>query len=160
MTTVLMLILSAAPAPKFDQLAPRPVFNTTALPAEALSSADRADNPSPSRFPGAASAGQNNEPAWLGVWSASWCGSCAQQATAADALAAEGYDVRTIDYDANQEAGRGWKITTLPTLSIYRGSEEVDRKVGLVPLGPLRAWIQNHNVRRRAPQLMVPLPGG
>lgn len=177
--TVAALILSAWPTlpqtpagwPKLPQatpVAPRAPHGTdahkTAIKAAAVqpgATATRHTAPLPTQPSAAGScAAAPAAVPWLGCWTARWCGPCAAQKQILAQLAAEGWDVRVIDFDEHANAGRGWRIASLPTLCVYRGGEELERHVGLADMPAVRRMLQRHCVHRVQPCVAPAVGGG
>jgi thiol-disulfide isomerase/thioredoxin len=68
---------------------------------------------------------------YLIIWSADWCPKCPQMQAIGNKLKAEGFDVFTLNFDANRETARRDKISGLPVAIVYTNSEEVKRIIGI-----------------------------
>ena len=88
-----------------------------------------------------------NESVSVVQFSAAWCGPCKSLKPIMDKLAVEYKDKANFYYadiedsainTASQAAIRG-----VPTVIIYRKGQEVDRKVGGVPEGNMREFLDN-----------------
>jgi thioredoxin 1 len=85
----------------------------------------------------------SERPVVLDFW-AEWCPHCPAMARALADLAPELGDrvlLATIDYDANPEVGRAYRIMSLPTLLVFRDGEVVGTIVGARPKSRLRQSI-------------------
>lgn len=70
---------------------------------------------------------------------AAWCDPCRALAPTVEKLAREGYRVSKVDIEAHPELTQHYRVSSLPTLVILRGGEEVARLVGLQSERTLRA---------------------
>ncbi|MHB8902457.1 MAG: thioredoxin family protein [Thermoguttaceae bacterium] len=77
------------------------------------------------------------------VFTSAWCGPCARVRPALDALEAEGVAVRRIDYDAEPALAATHRVTTLPTMIVLHQGVEIGRRVGVVPVEELRAFVRS-----------------
>ena len=75
------------------------------------------------------------------------CHFCAQQAPILEELAGEGYRVKLMDVGAHPEYWTQYNINGTPSLIAANG----DVQVGLTQIAELRAWLEKHNARIRAP---------
>ena len=74
-------------------------------------------------------------PVLVDCWAA-WCGPCRMLAPTIDALAKEAdgrYVVAKLDTDANQRTAAMYRISSIPTMLIFRDGQLVDQLVGLQP---------------------------
>lgn len=53
-------------------------------------------------------------------------------------------DFFKIDVNKNPAVAGRYGIRSVPTLIVFREGKAVDRHVGLMPLNPLKEWIENH----------------
>jgi thioredoxin 1 len=51
-----------------------------------------------------------------------------------------------IDVTKNPSAAMRYTISSVPTLVVFKKGTAVERQVGLIPLRPLRRWIESHLV--------------
>lgn len=71
---------------------------------------------------------------------ASWCGPCRAQAPIVEKLESEGQvDLVKVDVDACPELALEYGVSSIPTLILYDGGEEIDTLIGLTPLDELKA---------------------
>jgi thioredoxin 1 len=76
---------------------------------------------------------------------ATWCGPCKMMAPVLDAFAGEyagKIKFAKVDVDNNGELAMKYQITGVPTLVIFKGGEQVDSIVGMVPPATLKARLQ------------------
>jgi thioredoxin 1 len=71
---------------------------------------------------------------------AAWCPPCRALAPAIDALAAERPDVvvAKLDVDAHPAVAERFRVSSIPTLLVFRDGQLAERSVGLVSLSQLR----------------------
>ncbi len=71
---------------------------------------------------------------------ASWCGPCKMLAPTIDKLA-EQYEgkaiVGKVDVDEEQALAMRFGVMSIPTLVYFKDGKEIDRKVGVQPIGAL-----------------------
>lgn len=86
---------------------------------------------------------ESDLPVVVDIWAA-WCGPCKAIAPILEHLATE-YAGRVkivkIDADANPETVTTAGVTSIPTLSFYRGGERVDMLIGAHPKPSIAAKI-------------------
>jgi thiol-disulfide isomerase/thioredoxin len=75
-------------------------------------------------------------------FSAKWCGPCQQMAPVVARLERDGLPIRAIDVDAQRDLAERFNVTSMPTFVLVVDGREVDRHVGMMDEGQLRAWIQ------------------
>jgi thioredoxin len=76
-----------------------------------------------------------DRPVLIDCWAA-WCGPCRMLAPTIDALAAESrgrYVVGKLDTDRNPRIAGEFRISSIPTLLIFKRGQLVDQLVGLQP---------------------------
>ena len=71
----------------------------------------------------------------LADFNAGWCGPCRAMKPMLDELAAANpaYKIVSIDIDAEDELADEYDVTSIPCLVVFKGGEEVNRSVGLIP---------------------------
>lgn len=85
-------------------------------------------------------------PVLLDCW-APWCGPCRTVGPVVDSLArAWGGKVRVakLNVDENPATVSRLGIQSIPTLVIFRGGRELDRKVGALPGPAIERWVASH----------------
>ena len=80
----------------------------------------------------------------LADFNATWCGPCRSMKPMLDELAAEnkGYKIVSIDIDENDELVEDYDVTSIPCLVVFKGGEEVNRSVGLIPKDAIAALVE------------------
>lgn len=63
---------------------------------------------------------------------ADWCGPCQMQMPIVDEVATE-HSVIKINIDQNPEIAKLYRVSTIPTLIVFKGEEEFQRFVGITP---------------------------
>lgn len=63
-------------------------------------------------------------------FTAKWCGPCQQMGPIVDRLHRQGYPVRKVDIDQNQELARKYNITSIPAFVLIVDGKVVERSVG------------------------------
>ena len=78
---------------------------------------------------------------------APWCGPCRMVAPVLEQLAGElGGQVRVgkINIDDNPEAASKYRVSSIPTMILFKDGKEVARTIGAQPKGALLALINAH----------------
>ena len=71
----------------------------------------------------------------LADFNAGWCGPCKAMKPMLDELAEgnEKYKIVSIDIDEEDELAEEYDVSSIPCLVVFKGGEEVNRSVGLIP---------------------------
>ena len=74
----------------------------------------------------------SDKPVFVDFW-ASWCGPCKMQAPIFDAVAEENEGVvfGKVNVDEEQELALAYGVSTIPTLILFKGGQQVTRLVGV-----------------------------
>jgi thioredoxin len=75
---------------------------------------------------------------------AAWCPPCRRLAPTLEALAAEyagKLTVVKVDVDESPELAARYGIQSIPTLILFRDGQVVDRRLGALPMGELRPFV-------------------
>jgi thioredoxin 1 len=75
---------------------------------------------------------------------ATWCPPCRRLAPTVDALATE-YEgrlsVAKVDVDESPELAQRYGIQSIPTLILFRDGQPVDQRLGALPMGELKGFV-------------------
>jgi thioredoxin 1 len=80
---------------------------------------------------------------------APWCGPCRMIAPVIETLAAEfkgRAKVGKLNVDDNPEVAARYRITSIPTLLVFRGGQIVDQRVGALPQTEMASLIERQLV--------------
>ena len=70
----------------------------------------------------------------LADFNAGWCGPCRAMKPMLDELAETAtYKIVSIDIDEEDELAEEYDVSSIPCLVVFKGGEEVNRSVGLIP---------------------------
>ena len=80
----------------------------------------------------------------LADFNAGWCGPCRAMKPMLDELAEgnPGYKIVSIDIDAEDELAEDYDVSSIPCLVVFKGGEEVNRSVGLIPKDAIAALVE------------------
>ena len=78
---------------------------------------------------------------------ATWCGPCRMIAPILEELSGT-YSGKVkfvkVDIDQASELATQYAVSGVPTLVMFKGGAEADRKVGALPKPALESWVANH----------------
>lgn len=83
-----------------------------------------------------------------------WCGPCQRVAPVVDRLQREGNSIRSIDIDQQPEIAQRFRVERVPTFILVVDGREVDRVVGMMTEGELRAML-NRIPAANPPEVVV-----
>jgi thioredoxin len=85
-------------------------------------------------------------PVVVDFW-AEWCGPCKQIAPSLEDIATElGAKVKIakLNIDENPELAAQFGVRSIPTLVLFKGGAEADRKIGAAPKTALAHWVNGN----------------
>ena len=89
---------------------------------------------------------KSDKPVLVDFW-ATWCGPCVAVAPILEGLATE-YDGRAVigklNVDENRQIPANYRITSIPTVLVFKGGQMVDGIVGARPKGQYQETIEKH----------------
>jgi len=79
----------------------------------------------------------------LADFNAGWCGPCKAMKPMLDELAeSAAYKIVSIDIDEEDELAEEYDVSSIPCLVVFKGGEEVNRSVGLIPKDAIAALVE------------------
>ena len=77
----------------------------------------------------------NSDKPVVADFNAGWCGPCRMMRPILDELAEEqdAYKIVSINIDDEDELADEYDVSSIPCLVVFKGGEEVNRSVGLIP---------------------------
>ena len=77
-------------------------------------------------------------------FNAGWCGPCRMLKPTLEALAASdpAFKIASVDVDAQDELAFDYGVSSIPCLVVFKGGEEVNRSVGLIPKDAIVALVE------------------
>ena len=77
----------------------------------------------------------NSEKPVLVDFNAAWCGPCRMLKPILDDIAAENdaFTVASVNIDDEDELAEEYGVSSIPCLVVFKGGQEADRSVGLIP---------------------------
>ena len=79
----------------------------------------------------------------LADFNAGWCGPCKAMKPMLDELAeTAAYKIVSIDIDEEDELAEEYDVSSIPCLVVFKGGEEVNRSVGLIPKDAIAALVE------------------
>ena len=80
---------------------------------------------------------------------AAWCPPCRRLAPTVEALAADykgRLSVAKVDVDGSPDLAQSYGVQSIPTLILFQGGREVDRRLGALAKDELRQFVDAHLV--------------
>lgn len=86
---------------------------------------------------------KSDKPVIVDFW-APWCGPCRALAPVLSALARENHLIKIVkvNVDDNQDVAQQYKVSSIPTLVMFKEGQESDRRIGVMNKTQLDAWIK------------------
>lgn len=66
-------------------------------------------------------------------FSASWCGPCQMLKPILEQVSDEGHTVYSVDVDENQQLAMQYRVSSVPTMIIFKDGQKMEESVGLIP---------------------------
>lgn len=88
---------------------------------------------------------KSEKPVVVDFW-AEWCGPCKMIAPALEEIANELGDkvtVAKVNIDDNPKTPAAYGVRGIPTLMLFKDGQVVAMKIGALPKGDLKAWIES-----------------
>lgn len=79
-------------------------------------------------------------------FTAKYCGACREMYPIIKQLQEEGYDITIIDIQKNKATAKKYNITSLPTIVVLQGKEEITRFTDVVSIDEIRKAIQQYRI--------------
>ena len=79
----------------------------------------------------------------LADFNAGWCGPCRAMKPMLEELSENAaYKIVSIDIDEEDELAEEYDVSSIPCLVVFKGGEEVNRSVGLIPKDAIAALVE------------------